>query len=229
MLSRTSQTKLEEFFGQFKSAFHKRRDILIYADETPNSVFYIKNGFARAYRISETGDELTLTILSSGSLFPITSGIQDLPNNYYLEAIIPMEVWKAPKEQFATFLHRNPEVFYELTTNILSRYGDLLTRMEYLVVSRAYTKVATTLLLCAEQFGTHQGSDVILQIPLTHKDIATLAGLTRETTCLEMKKLEKKGLIGRLGRLFVIKDLDGLKEESNSILNEYSAVNQTFR
>jgi CRP-like cAMP-binding protein len=42
---------------------------------------------------------------------------------------------------------------------------------------------------------------------LTHHDIATLVGITRETTPLEMKKLEKQEFLGRSGRLHLIKNV----------------------
>ncbi len=205
---------MTEFFAQFKPVQYKKHDVILRADENPTCVYYIKSGFVRAYRISETGEELTLMILQPKDFFPITYGINDLPNTYYIEAITQIEVYKAPKEQFITFLKENPDTLYELTSQILERFGGLLTRMEYLVISRAYTKVAATLLMCATSFGDQRGSEVVVRLPLTHKDIANLAGITRETTCLEMKKLEQKGLVHRLGRLLVVNNMEKLEAES---------------
>lgn len=223
MLSVNSVQKLKDFFRESPIRYRKK-DIILHPDTSPNSIFFIKSGYIRAYRISESGEELTLIILKTGDLFPITAGIQDLQNNYYVEAITSVEIVKASKDDFSEFLKTNPDVLYELTNDILSRFGTLLTRMEYLIVSHAYEKVASTLLICAQNFGEQRGLDVVLKLPLTHKDIANLAGITRETTCLEMKKLEKKGLIGRLGRLFVVKDIKKLEEElliSTTYYNDY--------
>jgi CRP-like cAMP-binding protein len=85
--------------------------------------------------------------------------------------------------------------------------------MEYLVFSNAYTKIATTLISCANKFGEIQkNNSTIIDIPLTHKDIATLVGITRETTSLEMKKLEKQGFISRDGRRLIINNVKKLEE-----------------
>lgn len=81
------------------------------------------------------------------------------------------------------------------------------------MVSRAFEKVTSSLLICAQSFGEKHGSNVVLTLPLTHRDIATLSGLTRETTCLEMKKLEKKGLIEKMGRFLVIRDVNRLEHQ----------------
>ncbi len=177
-------------------------------------VYFVKSGYIRVYRVSEDGEELTLVILKPGDLFPFVWSENDLPNHYYLEALTPVDVLKVPKEKFLSFLESQPRLTYELTSYLLVRFGGLLTRMEYLIFGNAYTKVAATLLVCAKSFGEQQGNQVMVNLPLTHKDIATMVGITRETTCLEMKKLERQGLISHQGRYFIIKDLQGLEHES---------------
>ena len=56
-------------------------------------------------------------------------------------------------------------------------------------------------------------------MPLAHKDIASLAGLTRETVSIEMKNLEKKGLIAYKRNQITIKDVDKFKKECKVELN----------
>lgn len=207
-------TKLEEFFSQTKPLSYNKRDLILQAEENIHHIFYIKEGYGRVYRISEDGEELTLTILKAGDLFPLTFGGGDLNNHYYLEALTSLELWRAPQEEFLKFIRTEPELFYELSEQTSFRVGGLLRRIEYLVFGNAYTKVAATLLACGRRFGLQYGEGVVVNLPLTHKDIATLVGITRETTCLEMRKLEKKGLISHYGKLLVVKSLKRLEEES---------------
>lgn len=208
---------LENFFEQFPSSQYKKHDTLLYAEDQPTSVFYLKSGFVRAYKISDEGEELTLMILKPNDFFPLTIGLAEMQNCYYLEAVTEVELVKAPNEKFINFLKENPDILYSLTSQVLNRFGGLLTRMEYLVVSRAYIKVASTLLMCAKAFGEKKGDGVIVKVPLTHKDIANLSGITRETTCLEMKKLEAKGLIEKFGKILIVKNMSKLEAESSTI------------
>ncbi len=220
--------KLDSFFKHAKLFTYKKRALILHPNDTPSSVFYIKSGYLRVYRISEDGEELTLTILKPKDFFPLTYGISNPINYYYLEAITPLELWRLPHEQFLHFIKNNPDVLYELTTRILIRFDGVLTRMEYLVFSNAFIKVVTTLLICAKRFGEKVGNDIIVKVPLTHRDIATLVGITRETTSLEMKKLEKLGFLGRVGRLFVLKDVKKLEEEILLISQEEPLHNYSF-
>lgn len=219
----TALQTLDNFFMQYKPLRFHKRDIVLHADDYSPDVFYIKSGYVRVYRISEYGEELTLSILKPGDLFPILWEVDDAPNPYYMEAVTSVEVWRFPRDQFLNFVKDNPDLFYDLTSKLITRFGGMLSRMEYLITSRAYNKVAATLFTCAKRFGVTKEDQVIVDVPLTHKDIATLVGITRETTCLEMKKLERKGLISHLGRLLVIKDMKKLEEESQ-LNNEFEKL-----
>ena len=205
--------KLDTFFEKAKLQYYKKKSLILHPNDTPSSVFYIKKGYVRVYRISEEGEELTLTILKPKDFFPLTYGINNVKNPYYLEAITPLELWRSPQEEFLNFVKSNADVLYDLTTRILVRFDGVLSRMGYLVFSNAYVKVATTLLICAKRFGEQVGEDIVVKVPLTHRDIATIVGITRETTSLEMKKLEKQGFLGRQGRLYTVKNIKRFEEE----------------
>lgn len=214
MIQDTSLESLTAFFNNYKPHQFRKRDLVAADEEVSKKVFFIKEGYMRVYRISEEGEELTLTILKPFDLFPITWGGNNTLDNCYLEAVTTLELWIVPQDEFFNYIKSNPIMFNRLTSYLSMRLNSLLTRMEYLVFGTAYTKVASTIFLCAKRFGAKRGSDVVVDLPLTHKDISTLVGITRETTCLEMKKLERKGLIAHYGRILVIKNIKMLEEES---------------
>lgn len=205
---------LDTFFSKFKPLNHRKRDVILQAEENPGWAYYVKSGYARIYRVSEDGEELTLMILKPRDFFPFSWGSDKSTNHFYVEAITPMEVYRMPQEEFVRFLESHPDIAWALTTHLVVRFSGLLARMEYLVFGNAYTKVAATLLACAKRFGVNQGDNIVVNLPLTHRDIATMVGITRETTCLEMKKLEKKGLISHQGRFFTVRDVKKLEKES---------------
>ena len=213
MISQGTTEALQTFFLAHKQFRYKKREMILHANDASSSVFFIQNGYIRVYRISEQGEELTLTILKPNDLFPLTYGLRSTPNPYYLEAITPLELRRAPQDQFLTFIKNNPEIYFDLTNRILIRLDGVLSRMEYLIFSNAYTKIAATLLICAKKFGDQQGEKVVLKIPLTHKDIATFVGITRETTSLEMKKLEQEGYITKEGKYLIVKNIKRLEED----------------
>ena len=206
--------RLEVFFRQFKPMNFKKGETILRASEAPPGVYFLEKGYARLYAVSKKGEELTLIIFKSGDPFPIIWAINDTPNNYFLEAMTECTLLRIPKDKFVEFVKSNPEILFDVTRRMLARFGGLLTRMEYLVFGNAYAKVASIIIICAERFGRKRGKKIVIQVPLTHNDIANLVGITRETASLELKKLENKGLIDYERHLLPVKNLKGLREES---------------
>lgn len=126
-----------------------------------------------------------------------------------------VELEMAPRDEFIKFIKANGDTLFDLTSRILIRLGGLLTRMEYMAYGNAHNKVASIISICAERFG-HKNTqgETVIGVILTHKDIANLIGVARETVSIEIKRLENEGVIGYMGRHIVIKDPRKLRAKS---------------
>lgn len=207
------EQQLDIFFSQFKPIYYRRGEIIIRADDTPSGVYFLKQGFVRDYTISDNGEEMTLVIFKPGDIFPLPWAINNEPISRYLEAATPVEVWRASREQFLEFLKKDPEVLLDITGKILVRLSGLMERMKYLVFGNAYAKVISIILICAERFGERKKGVIEIQVPLTHKDIALLVGLSRETTSRQLEQLMAKELISYHAKQLVVNNIEKLKEE----------------
>lgn len=212
--SQSSFKKLAQFFAGFRKYHYKKGETIIRADEEPPGVFYLERGYVRLYSLSSEGEELTLIIFKPEDFFPVMWAVNGTPNTYYVEAMTAAELYRAPREEFLSFIKQNSDVEFELMSRILVRLGGLLSRMEYLVFGNAHQKVASIIHICAERFGEKNEDGIVIQVPLTHKDIANLVGVTRETASIEIKKLERKSLIVFHGRHIIVKGLPNLRKES---------------
>ena len=45
---------------------------------------------------------------------------------------------------------------------------------------------------------------MLINLKLTHQDIANMAGITRETATISIGKLKKAGIIDREGKMFMV-------------------------
>jgi len=194
-LSQSNLGKFDAFYKQFKSRSYKKGETLIRADDDPQGIFCLTKGYIRQYTISNLGTELTLHILKPTSYFPMVWAINGTPNVYYFEALTPVEVGRAPRDQVVTFIKDKPDVIFSLMSGLLEDYAETLKRVEHLVFSDAYRRVISVLIYIAKHFGQKSSRGVIVHHKFTHQDIATLVGVARETASLEIGKLEKKGLI----------------------------------
>ena len=205
--------KLNAFFAQFKPLYFKKRAIVLRAGDTPSGIFYITKGYIRQYLVSAEGQELTTIIYKPRDLFPLLWVLENKISQRYFETMTPAVLQRAPRDTFIKFIESEPQVFFKVISRVLNRVNAISERLEYLAFGNAYTKVASILYILAERFGEKRGGGVVIQLPLTHKDLASLLGLARETVSIGMEQLKGKGIITYNGHI-VIKSLKRLGKES---------------
>ena len=207
--------KLNEFFSRFKNFNYKKDEVILRPGDVPQGISFVKTGFVRLYSFSKEGKELTLVIYKPEDFFPVVWTFRgDRPSIYYFETLSDVQIYRCPREEFVDFLDKNHDVFVEVNDHILERFQVALRRMQYLTFGNSTSKLASILMICGKDFGGEKDGGIEIQIPLTHKNIADLVGVTRETVSVELKKLEKRGLVGYNSKLIVIKDKEGLEAEA---------------
>lgn len=205
--------KLDSFFSQFKRQTYKKGEILIRADEKPSGIFYLKEGLVREYAISKKGEELVVNMFKPGAFFPMTWGINETENRYFFEAVSPLTLWQAPREKVIAFLKNDPEVMYDLLSRLYRGTDGLLTRLVYIMSGSAYARLITEILISAKRFGITDKKSGEITCSISETELATHAGLTRETVSREMKRLKVKKLVLVGRNEIVIPDIAGLEEE----------------
>ena len=207
-----TRRKIDFFSTQFPLHHYDAREPIISAQEEPRGVFWLAEGKVRQYIFSEEGEELTVHLFEAGSFFPLLWAINKVPNRHWYESLTEVDVRIIPVDDFVEFLKGDAEILYDLSRRLLFGLNGMLLRVESLSLQNANKRVASILMYLARHFGEKQGELIVFNARLTHHDIATYTGLARETTSLEMSKLEKQGLIGYRGSTLIIKDISGLEE-----------------
>lgn len=201
------------FFGRFTRLTYRKGEVILRAENAPQGVMYLTKGFVRQYVVDESGTTLMLHIFKPNSFFPATWVINDEPNRYYLEAVTPVELWRAPKKAVRKFLHDNPPVVYDLARRLLLGLCGCRHRIEHLIKGTAYQKTVLLLLYLARNFSEKDSVSVVLPVPVTHREIASWIGTTRETASLQVAILKKIGLIDCRRRRMVIPSIKRLEKE----------------
>ncbi len=209
-----SSRKIKEFFENFRLLHYKKGEIILRPYETPHGVFYLKRGYVRLYSVSEDGQELSLIIFKPGDFFPVIWLINNIQSPYYLDSLTSSSLLLVSKDKFLDFIKSDKDVFFELTSRALTRLGGILERMNYLVYGNAGQKLASIILILGERFGEQKGNEIEIPIPMTHKDLANLLGVARETVSIEMKKFERKNLIEIKSRHLIVKKKELLEKEA---------------
>lgn len=208
------QQKIEQFFRSYPLKNYKKGQILVYADDAPQGVFFIESGDVRQYVISNSGDEVVVNVFKPPAFFPMSWVLNRTPNNYFFETASDTKLRIAPAEDTLTFIQNNPDVLQDLLARVYRGVDVLLRRMTHLMKGNARTRTILELIIACHYFGKKHGDGYIVKIPET--ELAARSGLTRETISRELHKLHKKGLLVIGHKHITINSIDQLEYELNN-------------
>ena len=82
---------------------------------------------------------------------------------------------------------------------LCSRLRECWAKVQMMNFNNASQRVKMLLIMLSDKYGSRSDEGVILNIKLTHQDIAEMSGMTRETVTRVIDKLQKAGEIEILG------------------------------
>jgi len=173
-------------------------EALLEQGEVPTCTYVVRDGFVKTFDISASGESLPLSFDHRYEIIPMAwTFSHSATAPYFYEAFTDCEVWCVPREDFIAFLKSNAHSQFMIFDFFVERY---LTTMQMKMLSheqaRATDKILYLLKFLTMRFGSQSGKGKVeISLPLTQQDIASSAGITRETASIELKRLEKLGII----------------------------------
>jgi CRP-like cAMP-binding protein len=175
----------------------KKRSILLYQGEAPRMAYVLKSGVVKLYTINNAGEEQIAAFHAKDDIFP-SSWIfgKSSTTLYYFEALTDCEVLTLPREELYKVLVSSPELLNTTLDYFVTNYTGMMMRVTALEQSRAREKIMFTLYYLLFRYGRPTKSGrYIIELGLTHSIIASLVGLTRETTTTELSKLKRQKVV----------------------------------
>ncbi len=188
---------LEKFLQNYRVKKFLKGEIILCEGEVPPVVYVVKKGIVKNYNLTRDGQEKPIAFDLPLEFFPIGWAFNKLERcQYYYEAFTDCEVYCVTRDDLVHYVVDNPSVLKSTFNFFLTRYLNYHMRINALEQSKASDKVLNTLHFLCLRYGEDVKQDVVrIMIPLTQQDLANFMGLTRETTGIELKKLEKSGVL----------------------------------
>lgn len=199
------KTKVEAFFGQHTTQSYKKGQVLLLSNETPAYAYYILEGRVKQYEITYKGNEIIVNTFKPGAYFMMLTALTNLPNLYYFSAETDVKLLCAPVKEVAKFVNENPDVMRDLLSRVYVMLESLLRRMTHLMSGNARGRVIYEILLDIRGSGEggHKNGNG-LKLSITESELASRAGLSRETVSREVSFLKKKKLLDTAAKITVV-------------------------
>lgn len=192
-----------------------RGRIILQPDEPPEMVYVIKEGRVKVSRYSPDGREQILALLEPGDVFGELA-LVGTPEPVSVEAFEDTLVCGLHRDDFLTLIRARPELMLQVMKVLAERLRVAEEEIADLVFRDVPGRLASLLLRLAEAYGRSQRGGLRLTLRLTHQDMASMIGATRETVTATFSRFREDGLIAFDRRHIIIRDPDGLHRLSGT-------------
>lgn len=193
---------------------YEKRDLIYSPPEFHQNIYFLKKGKVKLYKIDIAGKKMTHTILKEREIFGNLAPVDKDNLNEFAEAIEATLVCVIDKDYFLSFIRNKPTIILKLNKLLGLRVYELEIMIENFVFKALLNRLAFLLIKLINKFGEDEGDYKIINIPLTHYDLATMIGATREATSIALNKLKENGIIDLERKKILIKDFEQLLELS---------------
>lgn len=175
----------------------KKQSMLLYQGEAPRLVYVVLSGVVKAYSINTAGEEQVVGFETSDDIMPIPWVFNRASTTlYYYEALTDVEVLALSRESFQSIVDSSDAFRTVLLNYFVTANTGFLMRITSLEQSRAREKIMFTLYYLLFRYGHEVKPGIYtVDLKLTHSVIASLVGLTRETTTNELTKLREQKVL----------------------------------
>ena len=191
----------------FKTCIFPKRSIVFDQGDPTRVVYLVKRGKVRITRLTAEGKEVTVAVLGSGDIFGEETLFDGRPRTTHAVCIEECLLCLAKADDLFALVSADPVLALNVAKILSDRLGEASATMEDLAYAKVSDRIVHLFERLATEHGTRTTAGITVDIRLTHAEIASLIGSTRETVSLEMANLVKSGRIAYDGKHVVLPEL----------------------
>jgi CRP-like cAMP-binding protein len=170
-------------------------DVIFAPGDPDEHLYFVLSGTVRLYKLYGDYKEATVALLKDGDAFGELGLQEGAGQTLFAYALTEVRVAVMRKSMLVEVLKRDPELVVKLFSSLYERLEqseEVIDRLLDREVSARLTKLLRSL---GDRFGETDGSATVLDMRLTHQDLANMIASTREAVSKVMSELQRDGLI----------------------------------
>jgi len=192
--------------------------------DSADSIMLLAQGRVKIGSYTEDGKQTILAFIEPGELFGELSLLGTEEREEYAEAVEKSTIILISNKVIQGLLAENPAISLGVTKLFGLRRQRIERRLKYLLFRSNRERLVHLLLELAEKYGLPNGNGVELRIKLSHQDLASIIGSTRETVTVVLGELQAEGLLELGRRKIRLIDIARLADSVNVPIPRFSGV-----
>jgi CRP-like cAMP-binding protein len=195
-----------------------RKGEMVYCPhEAGETVLLLAAGRIKLKTVTPDGKEAILAFIEEGELFGELALLDGSPRGEFAEAVLESQVIAIAAAELQAVMQQRPDVAVGITRLVGLRRRRIQNRLQNILFRSNRERVTHLLLELLETHGVRDGSHWQIGIRLSHQELASLIGATRESVTLILGQLQLEKLIRVRRRQLTVLDRERLLAESTGI------------
>ncbi|MEZ6064575.1 MAG: Crp/Fnr family transcriptional regulator [Planctomycetaceae bacterium] len=187
-----------------------RGGVVYMPQEAADSVYLVLTGRVKLFHITPEGKQAVLALIDAGELFGELALLDGTPREEYAEAMESSSLLRLPREIVRDLMASQPDLALGVTRLVGLRRRRIERRLKSLLFRSNRDRLVGLLLELAEKYGKRRADGVELGVRLSHQDLASIIGSTRETVTVVLNELRNEGSLTIERRRVILKQVASL-------------------
>ncbi len=203
-----TEHKLSDLLAQGVNKSYKKKEVIFREGDYAKSIYQLKSGKLRAFKMNEDGKELSTNFFNTGDFFGFSTVMNTSEHTYSVAVLEDCTLLQFSKEVFLSEVFESKElseIFLKLLSKEVSVKEENLLKLAYNSVRK---RVADSLIDLKEKFGEESSKDYTVK--MSRDNLASIVGTSPESVIRVLHDLKEEGLITTSGRDIIVLDSDKL-------------------
>ena len=187
------------------------KDTIFTPGDPDDQLYFLLSGAVRLYKIYGDYKEATTALLKDSGVFGKLNLVEGRWQDVFAEAVTEARVASVQKAALERVIKSDPEFALRLFSSLSERLRQSDEVIESLLHREVSTRLATLLMNLDDRFG----EDDLIDVRLTHQDLANMIASTREAVSKVMSELQRDGVIETRNRRIAILDRGALSKRAS--------------
>jgi len=185
--------------------------VIFAAGDISDRVFLLESGWVKIYRLSADGKRVTVgRIRSPGEMMGLAETLLEVERTCFAGAINNVTMVVLRKDEFEQLMAKHPFLAIKVSKLLAVRMREAEGIIHEMVCWQAPGRLALMLMKMGDRCGKETKNGIILDVQLTHEEIASMVGTSRQTVTSLLNTFKQEKSIAYEGRTIRILDPDKL-------------------
>ncbi len=218
ILEPLSEEQVRALHQRLPETHLKQGQVFYTPEDRGETLFLVKSGRVRIYKLAPDGRELTLAVVGEGMIFGEMALTGQRLRGAYAEAIEPTVICTIKREEIEGLVRENPDVGLKIMSILSEQLQMRESQLEDISPKSIPARLASLILRLAESEGVMSPKGIKIPTHYTHEQLATMIASSRVSVTKAFTQLQDDWVVELRRRHIHIKDVEALERVAGRTL-----------